>query len=83
MQPALLAGELVKKYDPQIFYAYIQRGFDGNEPKFVLWQDSISFYFDQYELATYFAGSQEITIPYSDPRNIVKAIYTDCVKLIV
>lgn len=104
MLPALLARELVKKYDPKIFYAYsnlettkqfnsgtdevsedeivtalsayIQRSFDENAPKFVLWQDSISFYFAQYELAPYFAGSQEITIPYSDSRNIVKEIYT-------
>ena len=81
-----LDERLKNKYGAEIFYdddlaGRIQKKLnDKGNLDFSLSYDSITFYFQIYELAPYASGSQTLTLPFNVYSKLVKRKYTDCAE---
>jgi len=80
---SLIASELYKEYDPDIFYAFskdelsdnIKTLIDEDQMVFTITYEGMILYFGDYVLAPYAAGHQEIYIKYLDHPEIFDKKY--------
>ena len=79
--PKLLADRLLSEYDKETFFDENVEGMireaweDEGNYVFTLDNSGICFYFSAYQIAPYAAGSQIVTFPYADNKDLVKPEY--------
>ena len=82
--PELLDERLKNKYKPEYFYdddlaGRIRKKLETNgDLPFTLSYDSITYYFQIYELGPFASGYQTVTLPFNVYPKLVKKKYTDC-----